>query len=106
MSSAASPNTRWLMPPLMTRPRMDGRVHAQLPHAREMRRVELVRVRQHPAQVLDRVLLVDRLDLIEEAVDRVRQVGVHVQRQASLGDLGRDLAPQRELLRLRIGLAR
>ena len=83
---------------------MDGGVHAQFPHARELRRVELIDVREHPAQVLDRVLLVDRLDLIEEAVDRVRQVGVDVQRQVILGDFGRDLAPQRQLLRLRIGL--
>ena len=45
--------------------------------------VELVDVRQRPAQARDRMLAVDRLDLIEKGVDRGRQVGVHVQRQTA-----------------------
>ena len=49
------------------------------------------------------VLLVDRLNLIEKAIDRVGEVGARVE-QTVLGDLGRDLAPERELFRLRIRL--
>jgi hypothetical protein len=37
------------------------------------------------------------LDLVEESVDCVFQVRVHVQRRSCLGDLGGDAAPQSEL---------
>ena len=87
------------------RPWVNGRVESQLPHAREMCRVELVHVRQHPAEILDGVVLVDCLDLVQEPADGVLEVRVHVQRQACLGDFRGDLPPQRELLRPRIRLA-
>ena len=66
------------------RPRMHGGIHSQLLHALELRRVDLVHVRQHPTQILDRMFLVHRFDLIEERIDRVVQFRVHMQRQAGL----------------------
>ena len=68
--------------------------------------VDLVDVGERPAQVLDRIFLVDRLDLVEEPVNRVVQLRVHVERQAGLGNLHRHAAPQRELFGFRIGLER
>ena len=64
-------------------PRMHRGVHPQPLHALQLRRIRLVEVREHPAQVLDGVDLVDRLDLIEKRVDGVRQLGMNVQRHES-----------------------
>ena len=85
---------------------MHRRVHPQLLHALELGRVDLVDVRQRPAQVLDRMFLVHRLDLIQERVDRAAQLRMHVQRQPGLGDRHRHLSPLLELLGLRIRLQR
>ncbi len=60
-------------------------IHSQLLHAFDLRLVDLVDVRQCPAQILDGMLLVDGLDLVEECIDRVVQFGMHVyQRQAGM----------------------
>ncbi len=56
---------------------------------------------ERPAQILDGILLVDLLDLIEEAVDRADQRRVLVDGHPGLGDLARDAAPLREIFRLR-----
>ena len=60
-------------------------------------------MRQRPAQIRDRILLVHRFDLIEKRIDRVAQLRVHVQGQTSPGDLHRHAAPLRELIGLRTG---
>ena len=84
---------------------MDSGRHAERLHAREMGRVDLIEVSERPAKVLDRVLAVNQLDLIKKRADRRRQVGVHVQWEARLRDLGGDAAPFGKLVRLRIGPA-
>jgi hypothetical protein len=63
-------------------PGMHGGVHSQLLHALQLRRVDLVHVGQSPAQALDGMLLVDRLDLVEERINRVVQLRMHVQGQS------------------------
>ena len=85
---------------------MHGGVHSQFLHPLQLRGVDLIHVGESPAQVLDGMFLVDGLDLVEERINRVVQLRVHVQRQAGLGDLHGHAPPLIELIRLRIGLDR
>ena len=73
---------------------------------KELRRVDLIDMCECPAQVADRVLLVDRLDLIQKRVDRVSQFRVHVKRQSCFGNLHRHTPPLHELIRRRIRIGR
>ena len=52
------------------------------------------------------MFLVDRFDLVEERIDRVVQLRMHVQRQAGLGDLHRHPPPLLQLIGPGIGLER
>ncbi len=79
-------------------PRLHRHVHAELLHPLEVGCVQLVAVDERPAQVLDRVLLVDLLDLIEEAVGRALERGVRVNRHPGLRDFARDSPPLHEVL--------
>jgi hypothetical protein len=62
-------------------PRIHGRIDSELLHALELGRVDLIYVSENPAQVLDRIFLAERLDLVEERIDRVVQLRVYVQGQ-------------------------
>ncbi len=52
------------------------------------------------------MFLVDRLDLVEERINGVVQLRMHVQRQAGLGNLHGHAAPLLELIGRRIGFDR
>ena len=56
---------------------------------------------QRPAQIPDRIFLIDLFDLVEHAVDRIRQRHVLIDRHAVFGELTGDAAPLREILGLR-----
>src|SRR5665213_898115 len=61
---------------------------------------------QSPTQVLDGMFLVDRFDLVEECINGVVQLGMHVEGQAGLGNLRSYATPLLELIGGWIGLER
>ena len=81
---------------------MDGCGDSQLFHPRQFWRGDPVDVSQNPSQVLDRMILINSFDLIQESADSIFQFRVHVKRQPIPGDLGRNAPPKSELVRFRI----
>ena len=72
-------------------------VHPERLHSLQVRRVDLVDVRQRPAEAGDRAVLVDDLDLIEERVNGAGQVGVDVQLQPGLCHAAGDPPPLEQI---------
>ena len=71
---------------------MQPRVHSEPLHARELRIAHLVQMRENPAQTLDRLDLVELLELAEVGLDRVFHLDVGVQEHSAFGDRLHDAA--------------
>lgn len=81
-------------------------IHAELLHALDLRSIDLVDVRQLPAQPFDRMFFIDGFDLIEKRVDSVVQFGVYMQRQARGCDGRGDALPLSKLIGGRVRVHR
>src|SRR5262245_58155113 len=53
--------------------RVNRRIHPQLLHPFQMRRVDLVEVNQGPPEILDRIFLIYFLDRLQKSIDACRE---------------------------------